>query len=114
MVVPVATVREKDGLALSSRNKHLTTAQREIAPVLAKALHHAIDLIEGGERSAATVRGQALTLFEKFPEARVEYFEIADPDTLTPVERIEGPVLIAGAMWLGTTRLIDNVSWLRF
>jgi pantoate--beta-alanine ligase len=110
-VVPVATVREKDGLALSSRNKHLTTAQREIAPVLAKALHHAADLIEGGERSAAAVRAQAVTLFEKFPEARVEYFEIADPDTLTPVDRIEAPVLIAGAMWLGTTRLIDNISW---
>jgi pantoate--beta-alanine ligase len=111
MVVPVATVREPDGLALSSRNKHLTPAQREIAPVLARALRNAIDSINGSERRADVIRDAALETFAQWREARVEYFEITDPDTLQPVARVEGPVLVAGAMWLGSTRLIDNMRW---
>jgi pantoate--beta-alanine ligase len=110
-VVPVATVREEDGLALSSRNKHLTPEQRRIAPVLSCALRAAGELIGKGERSTAVIRQAALAILARQPEARVEYFEITDSDTLTPVERIEGPVLIAGAIWLGSTRLIDNISW---
>lgn len=109
-VVPVATVREEDGLALSSRNKHLAAEERKIAPVLSCALRAAAELIEKGERSTATIRQAALAILERHPEARVEYFEITDSDTLTPVARIEGPVLIAGAIWLGSTRLIDNTS----
>jgi pantoate--beta-alanine ligase len=109
-VVPVATVREKDGLALSSRNKHLTPSERQIAPVLSRALGATVDAINHGERSVGNLRDRALEMFAEYPEARVEYFEITDPDTLSPVERIEGPVLVAGAMWLGATRLIDNIS----
>ncbi len=108
-VAPVATVREEDGLALSSRNKHLTQEQRAIAPVLSWALRLAADRIGRGERSVEAVRREALELFAPYPEARVEYFEVTDPLTLQPLERIEGPVLIAGAMWLGSTRLIDNM-----
>jgi pantoate--beta-alanine ligase len=111
VVVPVATVREEDGLALSSRNKHLTAAQREIAPVLWRALRNAVDSIERGERRAAAIREAAIETFAQWREARVEYFEVADPDTLQPVERVQGPVLVAGAMWLGSTRLIDNIRW---
>jgi pantoate--beta-alanine ligase len=111
MVVPVATVREEDGLALSSRNKHLTEAQRAAAPVLWRALRSTLDSIERGEKSVAALREAALRMFEQCKEARVEYFEITDPDMLQPVERIEGPVLVAGAMWLGSTRLIDNMRW---
>jgi len=111
MVVPVATVREEDGLAISSRNNHLTAAQREIAPVLSRALRNAIDSIERGERRIEVIREAALRMFAQWPEARAEYFEIADPDTLKPVECVEGPVLVAGAMWLGSTRLIDNMRW---
>ena len=111
-VVPVATVREEDGLALSSRNKHLTPEQREIAPVLSCALRAAAALIEQGEKSTAVIREAALAIFAGQPEARVEYFEVTDSETLAPVERIEGSVLIAGAIWLGATRLIDNISWL--
>jgi pantoate--beta-alanine ligase len=110
-VVPVPTVREEDGLALSSRNKHLTAAQREIAPVLARALRNSIDSIERGEHSAAVLLEAARAAFARYPEARLEYFEFTDPDTLQPVQRIAGPVLIAGAMWLGSTRLIDNIQW---
>ena len=109
-VAPVATVREPDGLALSSRNKHLTPAQREIAPVLSLALRTAVDLIENGERSVAAIRERVLPLFAAYPEVRIEYFEVSDPDTLTPIEHISGSVLIAGAIFLGSTRLIDNIS----
>jgi pantoate--beta-alanine ligase len=109
-VVPVATVREPDGLALSSRNKNLTAAQREIAPVLSRALRMAVELIDNGERSVAAIREHVLPQFDSHPEVRVEYFEVSDPDTLTSIEHIDGSVLIAGAIFLGSTRLIDNVS----
>jgi pantoate--beta-alanine ligase len=110
-VVPVTTVRGADGLALSSRNKHLTAEQREIAPVLSRALMGAVDSIARGERRVATLRAAALAMLAHYSEVRVEYFEITDPDTLQPVDRVEGPVLIAGAIWLGSTRLIDNMRW---
>jgi pantoate--beta-alanine ligase len=110
-IVPVATVRETDGLALSSRNALLTPEQREIAPLLSRSLRKALDVIQGGERSARAVREQALKLLNQHPEARLEYFEIVDPALLVPVEHISGPVLIAAAMWLGSIRLIDNLSW---
>jgi len=110
-VVPVATVREDDGLAISSRNKHLTAAQRVIAPVLSRALRNAIDSIERGEQRVPALREAAFGTFAQWPDARVEYFEITDPDTLQPVERVEGPVLVAGAIRLGSTRLIDNTRW---
>jgi pantoate--beta-alanine ligase len=108
-VVPVATVREADGLALSSRNKHLTAEQRAIAPVLYRALCTAVEAISAGERSVDAVRGRALAVLEREPEVRVEYFEVTDPDTMTPAEQIAGKVLVAGAIWLGSTRLIDNM-----
>jgi pantoate--beta-alanine ligase len=108
-VVPVATVREEDGLALSSRNKHLTPEQGRIAPVLYRALRRAADRIAEGERCANALRDEALQTIAQHPEARVEYFDMTDPDTLQLVKNIEGPVLIAAAMWLGSTRLIDNV-----
>jgi pantoate--beta-alanine ligase len=110
-IVPVATVREEDGLALSSRNKHLTPEQRAVAPLLSGALRAAVSAIDHGERSTEVLRNAAQATFSQNPEARVEYFEITDPDTLVPVERVAGPVLIAAAMWLGSTRLIDNMSW---
>ncbi len=112
-IVPVATVREEDGLALSSRNKHLTPEQRALAPLLSRALRAAVSAIDHGERSTELLRNAAGAFFTPHPEARLEYFEITDPDALVPVERIAGPVLIAAAMWLGSTRLIDNMCWPR-
>ena len=98
-----------DGLALSSRNRHLTPHERcPIAPVLSRALRCAAATIERGERSVAVIKQRSMVLFEPFPEARVEYFEIVDPLTLQPLEFVTGQVLIAAAMWLGATRLIDN------
>jgi len=111
LVVPVETVREEDGVALSSRNKHLTAEQREIAPVLSRALRHTLDAIAAGERRVTVLQEAALALFAAQPEARVEYFEITDPDTLQPLDCVDDSALIAGAIWLGTTRLIDNMRW---
>jgi pantoate--beta-alanine ligase len=110
-VVPVTTVREADGLALSSRNKHLTAGERLIAPVLSVALRGAVDSLARGERRVATLRSGALRVLAQYPEARVEYFEVCDLDTLQPLELVAEPVLIAGAIWLGGTRLIDNLLW---
>jgi pantoate--beta-alanine ligase len=110
-IVPVATVREPDGLALSSRNKHLTPVQRTIAPVLFRALQDAVHSIDNGEMSADRIEKIATAFLASYPEVRVEYFKVTNPGTLAPVQRIDGPVLIAAAIWLGVTRLIDNVSW---
>jgi len=106
-VVPVATVREPDGLAMSSRNRHLTPAERQRATVLSQALIGARDLVLRGERSAEAIRASAAPFFDA---VQLEYFSIVDSETLVPVDRINGPVLIAGAIWLGSTRLIDNVA----
>ena len=110
-VAPVATVREPDGLALSSRNKGLTAEERRTAPVLYRALCRAIELLNAGERSVESIRRQVLPIFQQYPNVRVEYFELVDPDSLVPVAEVAGAVSIAGAIWLGQTRLIDNVSF---
>jgi pantoate--beta-alanine ligase len=109
-IVGVPTVREPDGLALSSRNRYLTIDQRRIAITLYRALQHAQELIRGGERDASKVREAATAVLKKEPEIRMEYFEIVDPDKMQPITGIiAGPVCAAGAIWLGNTRLIDNV-----
>lgn len=106
-IVPVATVREADGLAMSSRNQHLSPAERQIATALSRALFAARDLVQNGEPSSAVVQSAVVPLLAGI---RMEYFSIVDPETLQPVTRIVRPVLIAGAIWLGSTRLIDNVT----
>ena len=108
-IIPVPTVREADGLALSSRNKHLNTEDRKTAVALYQALTAAKEAIAGGEESAAEVLRIAQGQFKNHPRARVEYFEIVDPAELQPVETIQGPVRAATAVWVGETRLIDNM-----
>jgi pantoate--beta-alanine ligase len=108
-IVPVATARESDGLALSSRNKHLGTEERKVAPILFQSLLVAQKLIASGTANPAEVRGAALAVLGQQPLARVEYLEIVDPGDMQPVERIAGPVRVAAAVWLGSTRLIDNM-----
>ena len=106
-IVPVATVRESDGLAMSSRNQHLSPAERETATALSRALFAARKLVESGEPSPDVIQS---AVAPQLAGIRVEYFSIVDPETLQPVNRIERRVLIAGAIWLASTRLIDNVS----
>lgn len=108
-IVPVATVREPDGLAISSRNARLTPEQRAAAPVVHRALEQSRRCIVEGHRYAAEVREAALRILAAEPQARVEYLEIVDSRTMVPVEQIVDPVRIAAAVWFGGTRLIDNV-----
>ena len=108
-IVPVPTVREHDGLALSSRNKHLDPDQRRVAVALYEALRIAEAAIARGLRSSGEVKKEAQRAIEQHTGVRLEYFEIVDPEQLQPVEEITGPVRVAGAIWVGTTRLIDNL-----
>jgi pantoate--beta-alanine ligase len=109
-IVPVPTVREPDGLALSSRTKRLTAEERKLAPMLYKALQLAAGYIRDGCKSSAEVRNLAISYLQARPEFRVEYLEVVDAESMTPVELIAGPVRIAVAAWLGAVRLIDNVK----
>jgi pantoate--beta-alanine ligase len=108
-IVPVPTVREPDGLAMSSRNQRLTPEHRRIAPVFYQALCEAELLIRGGSNPAAEVRQGALALLARTPALRVEYLEIVDPATFRPVETSAGEMRIVAAVWLGEVRLIDNL-----
>lgn len=110
-ILPVATVREADGLALSSRNKHLSAEERAVAPVLAKALNEARASIAAGETDCAALKATATSAFKAEPLVRVEYFEMVHPETLSPLARVSDAALLAGAIWLGRTRLIDNLTW---
>jgi pantoate--beta-alanine ligase len=109
-ILGLPTVREPDGLALSSRNKYLTTEERKAAPALYRALLEAANRILAGEREAAKARQAGLALLEESSLIRVQYFEIVDPVELQPVQTINGNVRIASAVWIGATRLIDNIS----
>ena len=104
------TVREKDGLAMSSRNKYLTPEQRKNALVLFRTLKAAGERVKQGERSAAVLKSEAATMIEQVPECTIDYVDIVDPVLLTPLERIEDRAVMALAVKVGTTRLIDNMT----
>ena len=108
-IVGVPTVREPDGLAMSSRNRHLSAEERAIATCLYRALNEARFRISNGERRAAAVSQAAAAAIPRDPRLRLEYLEIVDPATMQPVDEITHPVRVAGAMWVGSTRLIDNL-----
>lgn len=108
-IVEVPTVREADGLAMSSRNRHLSSAQRPLAASLYQALSEAARAIGAGERRAAAVKAAAAGKIPASELLRLEYLEIVDPVLMQPVEQISAPVRIAGALWVGSTRLIDNM-----
>ena len=109
-IVGVETVREPDGLALSSRNLLLSPAERAAAPAISKALRSARRAVGRGQADADRILANARDALGREPLIRVDYFDVVDPDSLVPVRRISGPVRIAAAAFLGTTRLIDNVA----
>ena len=109
-VVGCATVREPDGLAMSSRNAYLTPDEREAAPALYRALQAGVDAIEEGERSAATVRAAMHEILDPVTEAEVDYLEVVDAATLAPVDPLAGTLRLLGAARFGRARLIDNVG----
>ncbi len=109
-IAGVPTVREADGLAMSSRNARLSAAERAQATVLYQALREAAQAIAGGERDARAVERRAAALIPPDGSLRLEYLEVVDPVELQRVDTIDGRVLVAGALWVGSTRLIDNIQ----
>jgi pantoate--beta-alanine ligase len=107
-VVPCPTVREHDGLAMSSRNARLTTASRVAAPVVRRALLAARSRWEAGERSADALRETMLRVLAAEPLADVEYVSVADDLTLAELQRVDGPALLSLAVRFDDVRLIDN------
>lgn len=107
-VVVLPTVRETDGLAVSSRNVRLTPQQRQAASVLYRSLSHAEERVNAGERSAKAIIEEVRAMVETEPLARIEYVALCHPDTLQSTDRIDGPALLALAVRFGETRLIDN------
>ncbi len=102
-------VRESDGLAMSSRNKYLSPEQRKNAICLRKALDAATRLFQQGEHDVGPIRSVMEEMISAVPEVRIDYIEFVDDQTLCAVDRIDRPVLVAIAVRVGSTRLIDNV-----
>jgi pantoate--beta-alanine ligase len=107
VVCPI--VREPDGLALSSRNRYLSPAERTRALILSRALRAAESLALAGETSAETLRATMLAVFTADPEATLDYAAVVDPDTLLPIADTRDGALLAVAAHIGATRLIDNL-----
>ena len=106
MACPI--VRESEGLAMSSRNAYLNREERGQALVLQRSLERVQQEFRAGERSTARLMSAAKEVFTREPKVVLDYFEIVDPDTLDPVERISQKTLVAVAAYVGSTRLIDN------
>ncbi len=107
-VIVCPTVREEDGLAMSSRNKYLNEAERKAATVLFRALNAAKGLYENGERNGEALRRKMKEVLEAEPLAQAQYVSCADYDTLEELDGIKGKTLLSMAVFLGRTRLIDN------
>jgi pantoate--beta-alanine ligase len=107
-VIACPTIREPDGLAISSRNVHLSELERRAAPVLHRALMAGRAAWEAGERSADMLRSEMRRVLASEPLADPDYVSVADAQTLEECERVEGPALLSMAVRFGTTRLIDN------
>ncbi len=107
-IVECPTVREPDGVAMSSRNRYLGPAEREAARCLQSALGKAEALVRGGETVAQRIREAVVEEISRQPLARLEYADLCDPRELRAVEEVNGPTLLALCAWVGNARLIDN------
>jgi len=108
-IISAPTVREPDGLAMSSRNVYLSPTQRAQSTVLYKSLQRAKALIESGERDAKRVIAEIERVIATASEAKIDYIEIVRVSDLQPIEKLDGLVLIALAVYFGKARLIDNI-----
>ena len=108
-IVGYPTVREPDGLAMSSRNAYLGSAERTAAQCLSRSLRKAQELVEKGERSAAILLEIVRREITREPLARLDYVSFSDPETLVGIEKLNDSALLALAVRIGHTRLIDNV-----
>lgn len=107
-IIGCPIIREEDGLAKSSRNTYLSEEERKQAVILNQSLELAMQAIEAGEKDAAKVKEIITNKLATCPLAKIDYVEVVSFDNIQPIERIEGAVLIAIAVYIGTTRLIDN------
>ena len=107
-IVGCPIVREEDGLAKSSRNTYLNEEERKAALILSKAVFLGKKMVEDGETSAAAVKEAMIKKIESEPMAKIDYVEAVDGLSMQPVEEIKAPVLVAMAVYIGKTRLIDN------
>ena len=108
-IVACPIIREEDGLAKSSRNTYLNAEERAAAVVLSRALNKGKALIESGEQSAAKVKDVIMEELCKEPLAKVDYVEVVDADSIEAIKELNGNVLVAIAVYIGKTRLIDNI-----
>jgi pantoate--beta-alanine ligase len=106
VVCPI--VRDRDGLALSSRNTYLDETQRKAALVLSRSLRKARSIFDSGERSSKAIRAAMEDVFTAEPAAKVQYISIADTETLLEIDHIKSQALVSMAVYIGKTRLIDN------
>jgi pantoate--beta-alanine ligase len=109
-LIIAGTVREKDGLALSSRNVYLSKEERKQAKVLYQALRLAKEMIKKGERSASKIVSKMNKLIDKQPLAEIDYIAITDANSLELLNKLKGEILISLAVCFGKTRLIDNIK----
>jgi pantoate--beta-alanine ligase len=107
-IVAAPTVRDPDGLAMSSRNRRLTAQQRAASVCVPRALEAAAQVMDSGERRSDRLLAAARAVFDLEPEVRLEYISVADADTLEAIDIVERPAVIAVAAWFGEVRLIDN------
>lgn len=110
-VIGYPTVREKDGLAMSSRNAYLSPEERDIAPVLNRSLKHALSLFRKGVTNANTVKNEVVSMIEAAPGCIIDYVETVDGGSLIEVDVLTPGAVMAIAVKLGKTRLIDNISF---
>lgn len=103
------TLREKDGLAMSSRNAYLSSDERRSAPTVYRALQLARDLIELGDRDAGRIKSRMRKMLLS-AVSKIDYISIVDPASLKDIKQIKGKALVAVAVWIGDSRLIDNVE----
>lgn len=108
-IIGCPIIREEDGLAKSSRNTYLSSEERQAALVLSKSLKVGKKMLEAGERNCKKILREVSAIIEKEPLAKIDYVEIVSWPNLLPVEEVEGQILLAMAVYVGKTRLIDNI-----
>lgn len=108
-IVRCPTAREADGLAMSSRNSYLSPEERQAAPILYQALQAGADAVRAGERDAENVRRLMIERIQSEPLARIDYVDVVDEATFRTISYVEGNIVLVGAIYIGSTRLIDNI-----
>lgn len=110
-VIACDTKRAKDGLALSSRNSYLSATEREEALIVPQLLQFVVDQINNGQKNVNVLIQSGIDYLQQHPKVKLDYLEIVDYTCLQPVDKIQGEVVIATAIFVGKTRLIDNIIY---